>query len=87
MQEGNTGDLIFKIPFIIEYISRDITLLPGDIISTGTPSGVGIYRDPPILLQAGSVIKCEVEKIGFIENRVVEREGSEVPGFKGGSKQ
>ena len=71
MQEGNTGDLIFKIPFIIEYISRDITLLPGDIISTGTPSGVGIFRDPPILLKPGSVIKCEVEKIGYIENRVV----------------
>ena len=71
MQEGNTGDLIFKIPFIIEYISRDITLLPGDIISTGTPSGVGIYRDPPVLLQPGSVIKCEIEKIGFIENRVI----------------
>jgi len=71
MQEGNTGQLIFKIPFIIEYISRDITLVPGDIISTGTPSGVGIYRNPPVLLQPGSVIKCEIEKIGAIENRVV----------------
>ena len=71
MQEGNTGDLIFKIPFIIEYISRDITLMPGDIISTGTPSGVGIFRDPPILLKPGSVIKCEIEKIGYIENRVI----------------
>jgi len=71
MQEGNTGDLIFKIPFIIEYISRDITLMPGDIISTGTPSGVGIFRDPPILLRPGSVIKCEIEKIGYIENRVI----------------
>jgi 2-keto-4-pentenoate hydratase/2-oxohepta-3-ene-1,7-dioic acid hydratase in catechol pathway len=71
MQEGNTGDLIFKIPFVIEYISRDMTLMPGDIISTGTPSGVGIFRDPPILLQAGSIIKCEIEKIGYIENRVI----------------
>ena len=71
MQEGNTGDLIFKIPFIIEYISRDITLMPGDIISTGTPSGVGVFRDPPIFLKPGSVIKCEVEKIGYIENRVI----------------
>jgi len=71
MQEGNTGDLIFNIPFILEYISRDITLLPGDIISTGTPSGVGIFRDPPILLKSGSVIKCEIEKIGAIENRVI----------------
>jgi 2-keto-4-pentenoate hydratase/2-oxohepta-3-ene-1,7-dioic acid hydratase in catechol pathway len=71
MQEGNTGQLIFKIPFIIEYISRDITLLPGDIISTGTPSGVGIYRNPPILLMPGSVIKCAIEKIGVLENRVI----------------
>lgn len=71
MQEGNTGQLIFKIPFIIEYISRDITLLPGDIISTGTPSGVGIYRNPPILLTPGSVIKCAIEKIGVLENRVI----------------
>ena len=70
MQEGNTRDLIFKIPFVIEYISRDMTLMPGDIISTGTPSGVGIFRDPPILLQPGSVIRCEIEKIGVIQNRV-----------------
>lgn len=73
MQEGNTGQLIFKIPFIIEYISRDITLMPGDIISTGTPAGVGIFREPPILLKPGSVIRCEVEKIGFIENQVVSK--------------
>jgi 2,4-diketo-3-deoxy-L-fuconate hydrolase len=69
MQEGNTGDLIFKIPFVMEYISRDMTLMPGDIISTGTPPGVGIFRDPPILLKPGSVITCRVEKIGTIENR------------------
>ena len=71
MQEGNTGDLIFKIAFVLEYISRDITLLPGDIISTGTPSGVGFFRDPPILLAPGSVITCDIERIGTIENRVV----------------
>ena len=71
MQEGNTGDMIFNVPFILEYISRDITLLPGDIISTGTPAGVGIFRDPPVLLKPGSVIRCEIEKIGYIENRVV----------------
>ena len=56
--------------FVIEYISRDITLMPGDIISTGTPSGVGIFRDPPILLQPGSVVTCEIEKIGAIANPV-----------------
>ncbi len=69
MQQGNTRDLIFDIPFLIEYISRDITLLPGDIISTGTPSGVGIFRDPPVLLSRGSRVACEVKGIGLIRNR------------------
>ena len=50
MQNGNTKDMIFDIPFIIENVSEDITLLPGDVISTGTPSGVGIFRDPPVTL-------------------------------------
>ncbi len=69
MQQGNTRDLIFDIPFLIEYISRDITLLPGDIISTGTPSGVGIFRNPPVLLSRGSRVACEVKGIGLIRNR------------------
>ena len=69
MQQGNTRDLIFDIPFLIEYIGRDITLLPGDIISTGTPSGVGIFRNPPVLLSRGSRVACEVEGIGLIRNR------------------
>lgn len=69
MQQGNTRDLIFDIPFLIEYISRDITLWPGDIISTGTPSGVGIFRDPPVLLSPGSRVACEVKGIGLIRNR------------------
>ena len=69
MQQGNTRDMIFDIPFLIEYISRDITLRPGDIISTGTPSGVGIFRDPPVLLSPGSRVVCQVEGIGLIRNR------------------
>ena len=68
MQEGTTADMIFDIPTIIENVSQDITLVPGDIISTGTPAGVGIFRDPPILLQPGSVVKCTVEGIGTIIN-------------------
>ena len=71
MQEGNTVDMIFNIPFIIEYISEDITLLPGDIISTGTPPGVGIFRDPPILLKAGNVVECRIDQIGSIINEVL----------------
>ena len=70
MQDGNSADMIFDIPALIAYISEDITLWPGDIISTGTPSGVGIFRDPPVLLKAGDVVECEVEGIGTIRNPV-----------------
>ncbi|RPJ17776.1 MAG: FAA hydrolase family protein [Desulfobacteraceae bacterium] len=72
MQDGNTKDMIFDIPFIIEYISRDITLMPGDIISTGTPSGVGIFRNPPVTLNPGNIVECTIEKIGAIINVVKE---------------
>lgn len=70
MQNGSTADMIFDIPSIISFISEDITLVPGDIISTGTPSGVGIFRDPPVLLNAGDIVECWVEKIGTIRNTV-----------------
>lgn len=72
MQEGNTSQLIFDIPYLIEYISRDMTLYPGDIISTGTPSGVGIFRDPPITLHPGNVVECAIEGIGTLRNQVME---------------
>jgi len=71
MQSGSTGDMIFDIPAIIENISRDITLVPGDVISTGTPSGVGIFRDPPVTLKPGDVVECSISGIGTIRNRVV----------------
>ncbi len=71
MQDGNTKDMIFDVPSIIENISCDITLEPGDIIATGTPSGVGIFRDPPIVLKKGDVVECEIENIGKIVNRFV----------------
>lgn len=70
MQDGNSADMIFDIPTIIAFISQDITLMPGDIISTGTPSGVGIFRDPPVLLKAGDIVECEVESVGTIRNSV-----------------
>ena len=72
MQDGNTRDMIFDIRAIIENISEDITLIPGDIISTGTPAGVGIFRDPPIVLKPGNVVECRIEQIGAIINKVVE---------------
>ncbi len=71
MQTGNTGDLIFDIPYLLHYISEDITLLPGDVISTGTPAGVGIFRDPPVTLQAGNVVACRIEGIGSLVNPIV----------------
>ena len=74
-QESTTGDLIFDIPALIEWLSRGMTLLPGDIISTGTPSGVGFARTPPEFLKPGDVVACEVEGIGRISNRVVQAGG------------
>jgi 2,4-diketo-3-deoxy-L-fuconate hydrolase len=70
MQNGNTADLVFDIPQLFEYISEDITLLPGDIISTGTPAGVGIFRTPPITLAAGNVVTCRIDTIGELINPV-----------------
>jgi 2,4-diketo-3-deoxy-L-fuconate hydrolase len=72
MQEGNTREMLFKIETIIADVSEDITLTPGDVISTGTPAGVGIFRDPPLVLQAGDEVECWVEKIGTIRNRIVD---------------
>ncbi len=67
MQDGNTRDMIFDIPAIIENVSEDITLIPGDIISTGTPAGVGIFRDPPVVLKPGNVVECRIEQIGHYQ--------------------
>ena len=72
MQEGTTADMIWGVAELIEYISASITLEPGDIIATGTPSGVGIFRDPPILLQPGDRVRCEIEGICSMENPVTE---------------
>ncbi len=72
-QDSNTGDLIFKIPQLVEFISQDLTLKAGDIITTGTPSGVGVHRHPPIFLKAGDLIEIEIAGIGILENRVAGR--------------
>ena len=71
MQDGNTSDMVFNVFEIIEDISQDITLVPGDIISTGTPAGVGIFRDPPVLLKPGDKVECHIEHIGTMCNQVV----------------
>jgi 2-keto-4-pentenoate hydratase/2-oxohepta-3-ene-1,7-dioic acid hydratase in catechol pathway len=69
-QHANTRDLIFDIPRLIETISAGITLLPGDIIATGTPEGVGIGRDPPVFLKPGDTVRIDIEGIGSLVNPV-----------------
>jgi 2-keto-4-pentenoate hydratase/2-oxohepta-3-ene-1,7-dioic acid hydratase in catechol pathway len=70
-QDALTADFIFDIPTLIETCSRGITLLPGDIIATGTPAGVGMGMTPPHYLKAGDVVKMEIDGLGVIENRFV----------------
>ena len=69
-QDANSRDLIFDIPTLIETLSAGITLEPGDIISTGTPAGVGIGFDPPRFLAPGDVVKIEIEGLGILENTI-----------------
>lgn len=64
MQDGNTKNLIFNVPFIVSYISQFMTLLPGDVISTGTPAGVGLGFDPPVYLKPGDVVELGAEGLG-----------------------
>jgi acylpyruvate hydrolase len=68
MQNSNTGEMIFRIPYLIEYISRAFTLLPGDVITTGTPDGVGVFRSPQVFLKHGDVVTIEIEGLGQLTN-------------------
>ena len=70
-QDGNTNDMVFGVYALISYISQSITLYPGDLISTGTPSGVGVFMKEKKLLKPGDEVICEVEKIGRITNKIV----------------
>ena len=71
MQDSNTNQLIFGVPKLIEFITESITLEPGDVIATGTPSGVGFARKPPVFLRPGDVMEVEIERIGGLDNRIV----------------
>ena len=64
VQDGNTSNLVFKVPQIVSYLSNFMSLLPGDIISTGTPAGVGLGFDPPVYLKAGDVVELGIEGLG-----------------------
>ncbi|MFQ5412434.1 MAG: fumarylacetoacetate hydrolase family protein [Phycisphaerae bacterium] len=70
MQDGNTSDMIFSVPFLVSYLSRQFTLRPGTVILTGTPSGVGAARSPQVFLRAGDEIAVEIDGIGRLSNPV-----------------
>jgi acylpyruvate hydrolase len=71
MQSARTSQMIFNIPATIEYVSSFTTLMPGDVIATGTPGGVGFARQPPVWLQPGDLLEIEIEGLGKLANRVV----------------
>jgi 2-keto-4-pentenoate hydratase/2-oxohepta-3-ene-1,7-dioic acid hydratase in catechol pathway len=71
LQDSNTSRMIFCVAALIEFISASITLEPGDIIATGTPEGVGVFRTPPIFLKPGDIVEIEIEKLGLLRNPVV----------------
>lgn len=71
VQDWNTNDMIFDVPTLIEFLSADTTLLPGTVIITGTPHGVGMARKPPLWLKSGDTVSIEIERIGTLTNPVV----------------
>lgn len=76
MQDGNTKNLIFNVPFIVSYISQFMTLLPGDIISTGTPAGVGLGFNPPVYLKPGDIVELGADGLGSSKQVVKAYEAS-----------
>jgi 2-keto-4-pentenoate hydratase/2-oxohepta-3-ene-1,7-dioic acid hydratase in catechol pathway len=75
VQDGATADMIFPVADLIAFISASITLEPGDLVITGTPSGVGVFRTPPVFLVPGDVVRVEVDRIGSITNPIVDADG------------
>jgi 2-keto-4-pentenoate hydratase/2-oxohepta-3-ene-1,7-dioic acid hydratase in catechol pathway len=71
MQDSNTANFIFKVPYLISYISRFMTLLPGDVISTGTPPGVGLGMKPPVYLKEGDVMELGIDGLGISKQKVI----------------
>ena len=68
MQDSHTSNLIFDVPYLISYCSQAFTLEPGDVICTGTPAGVGYFREPKVLMRDGDVMTIEVEGVGRLTN-------------------
>lgn len=71
MQDGHTSDMIFSVAELIRHLSQDMTLVPGTVILTGTPSGVGFVRNPPVYLKPGDKVQVRIEGIGTLSNVVV----------------
>ena len=71
MQDGNTSNFIFDVPFVVSYVSQFMTLLPGDVISTGTPAGVGLGFKPPVYLKAGDVVELGIEGLGVAKQNLI----------------
>lgn len=74
MQDWNTDDMIFDVPTLIEFLSGSTTLLPGTVIMTGTPHGIGAARKPPVYLQHGDSVSIEIERIGTLTNPVIDEQ-------------
>ncbi len=70
LQDGNTADMIFRVPFIVSYISEIVTLEPGDVILTGTPPGIGNTRSPQVFMKPGDTIEVEIGPLGKLTNPV-----------------
>jgi 2-keto-4-pentenoate hydratase/2-oxohepta-3-ene-1,7-dioic acid hydratase in catechol pathway len=71
MQTSNTSKMIFQVAYLVSYLSQGMTLESGDVIATGTPEGVGVFRKPPVLLKAGDVFEVEIEGLGTLRNPVI----------------
>jgi 2-keto-4-pentenoate hydratase/2-oxohepta-3-ene-1,7-dioic acid hydratase in catechol pathway len=80
MQEGHTSNMAFGVAYLVSYLSQFMTLLPGDVISTGTPAGVGLGLDPPTYLQPGDVVELGIDGLGQAKQEVVREEGSDENG-------
>jgi 2-keto-4-pentenoate hydratase/2-oxohepta-3-ene-1,7-dioic acid hydratase in catechol pathway len=83
MQDASTADMIFPVDEIVAFVQQAITLAPGDLLATGTPEGVGAFRDPPVFLQDGDEITVEIDGIGALTNRVVSGRAAPAPQARG----
>ncbi|MEK9737514.1 MAG: fumarylacetoacetate hydrolase family protein, partial [Candidatus Nanopelagicales bacterium] len=83
LQDWNTRDMVFDVPALIEFLSGSKTLLPGTVILTGTPHGVGFARRPPVFMQAGDIVSIDIERIGTLTNPVANERLDSYPLFAG----